>query len=489
MLGGSGGINAMLYVRGNSRDYDQWATLGNPTWGFEDVLPYFKKSENNKLDHIVSMHKRKFHGTTGPLSVDSYNSIETLKSVVYEAAFELGYIEIMDINADEHIGFNTAQGTLENGRRCSPAKAFLNSAKDRPNLKIIKNAHVTEVIIDGNQAKGVRFQIGDKKLEAFSKKEVILSAGAINTPQILLLSGVGPKKHLEKMNIPVKKDLPVGQNLQDHAIAPLSITFHKNRATPESISDLADSMFQYLRHKVGKFVALGTVDLLGFVNVNDRTSGFPDIQYHFFGQEMQSLGLREGLADLGFNDDITHQLLEANQNARLLQVIITLLNPKSRGSVTLKSKNPFDHPIIDANYLDVKEDVETMVKGLRNFKRFMKTKNFKMHNAEELRITLEKCDQLEFDSDEYWECYVRHLVSTIYHPVGTAKMGPDSDPTAVVDSRLKVKGIKGLRVIDASIMPLIVSGNTNAPTIMIGEKGADFIKEDWAEKSEAHVEL
>lgn len=488
MLGGSGGINAMLYVRGNRRDYDQWNDLGNPSWGFDDVLPYFKKSEGNRMEHIVSMHKGKYHGTKGPLTVDNYRSIETLKSIVYEAAFELGYIEILDINADEHIGFSTAQGTIENGRRCSPAKAFLNSAKDRPNLKIIKHAHVTEIIIENNQAKGVRFQIGDKKLKAFSKKEVILSAGAINTPQILMLSGIGPKNHLKEMKIPVKKDLPVGKNLQDHAVAPITFTFHKNKSTPQSFSDLAESMYQYLRHKVGKFTALGTVDLLGFVNVNDRTSGFPDIQYHFFGQEMQAIGFVDGLADLGLNDDMIHQLVEANQNAKLLMSYITLLNPKSRGSITLRSNDPFDHPIINANYLDVKEDAETMVKGLKNLKRLLKTKNFKMHGAEELRMKIETCDQIQYDTDDFWECYIRHLVTTIYHPVGTAKMGPDSDPEAVVDSKLKVKGIKGLRVIDASIMPFIVSGNTNAPTIMIGEKGADFIKEDWSLK-DSHTEL
>lgn len=480
VLGGSGSINAMVYVRGHDRDYDQWEEMGNPTWGFKNVLEYFKKSE--KAQFVDDEYfKRKYHGVEGTLRTEPFFSLDPLKEVFEKAAEEIGLKRNYDINGDTIMGYNALMGTIGDGERSSPAKAFLNTIKDRKNLHIIKNAHVTKIeISDKNVVEGVSFKIGDKFLNAKTKKEVILSAGAVNTPQLLMLSGIGPEKHLKSMEIPVKKDIFVGHNLQDHAVVYIPLKFHKS--TPYRVNDLdfIDDLYMYIMKRIGSFTNHGITDLTAFVNTVNETDKYPDIQYHFWQYRLGEEKKLQKFVDLqGFDESVKKSIMEAIEEENVVMAMVVLLNPKSKGKIELRSADPFDTPKIYANYLDEQDDVNTFIRGIRFLLKMIFTDSFKKNEGNLHKVEIPECDELPFDADVYWECYVRHLTTTVYHPAGTAKMGPDSDAKAVVDSRLKVKGVKGLRVIDASIMPNVISGNTNAPTIMIGEKGADFIKEDW----------
>lgn len=466
----------MVYIRGNKRDYDEWDIQG---WCYDSVLPYFKKSESNKHDWLFELTGDKFHNKDGLLSVDGYNSIETIKSVFFEGVFEMGYVELMDINAEEHIGFFQSQGTLKDGERCSTAKAFLIPAKDRENLHIIKNAFVTSLIIEDKHVKGIKFDINGQPMEAFAKKEVILSAGSVSTPKILMLSGIGRSEDLDKFNIPVIQDLPVGQNLQDHLLNIYSFTYHESKAKDQSAEEVSDMLYSFYRHRVGKLTGTGCADLLGFTNTLDKNSKYPDIQYMLICHYKNVIGFEQILRNFGYDDKFIASFIEINKKAPILQVGNVLLNPKSRGSIKLRSTNPYDPPIINAGYLEEEEDLETLLRGLKEIRRLLNTNAAKTHEIKEIKLDIPECDVHEFGTDEYLKCYISYFSTTLYHPTGTCKMGNLTDPSAVVDPSLKVKGIKGLRVIDASVMPKIPSGNTNAPTIMVAEKGADIIKSEW----------
>lgn len=338
-----------------------------------------------------------------------------------------------------------------------------------------------KILIDPTtkQAYGVKYKRNDKIRIVRARREVILSAGAINSPQLLMLSGVGPRDHLESFKIPVLSDLPVGHNLQDHVglggltfIIDEAISFNRERYQNLQVFS------EYVVHERGPLTSLG-VEGLAFVNTKHSSDpNWPDMQFHFAGSSVNSDG-EQVKKITGLRDSVYNTVYKPLIGIDTWTILPLLLRPKSSGWVRLKSANPLVYPEIIPNYFTHKEDMDILVDGIRIALNLSDTKAFQRFNSRPHKMPFPGCRQHDFDTYEYWECHIRHFTFTIYHPTSTNKMGPPGDPTAVVDPRLRVYGIKNLRVIDASIMPNIVSGNTNAPTIMIGERGADLIKEDW----------
>lgn len=492
MLGGSHGMNVMIYFRGNEADFDHWQKLGNPSWGWDENMEFFKKSFKNLNSKFVAHENGKFHGVLGPVPLDILEHYDNFSVEFLEAAKELGYNYFEDLNSGAKLGYTFAQVTATNGTRFTTAKSFLRDAGKRPNLHIIKHATVLMVEIDENNvATGVRFQYRNKELVARARKEVILSAGTIGSAQILLLSGIGPKGHLQTANIPLKQNLPVGENLKDHIMVPLFFEMHRSnvpeKANEADLKKVLDETnisewLRYLLKKTGPYTNLGLFDLIGLINSENRT-GIPDIATEHELYERQSIGLKAHLDALEFHESISQPLLELNKNTEIFFVVVELLRPKSKGKLELRSANHNDKPKLFHNYLDDDYDMETLIRGTKFQHSFVNTSVFKKHKMSLVKLALPKCDDFEYFSDAYWDCYIRHMTMTIYHYIGTVKMGPNTDKTSVVDWRLKVKGLNGLRVIDASIMPEMISANTNAATIMIGEKGSHMIREDWTEKN------
>ncbi|KAL6259289.1 hypothetical protein P5V15_009208 [Pogonomyrmex californicus] len=482
-LGGSSTLNAMLYIYGSDEDYNEWSRMGNEGWSYDQVLPYFKKSQSCGHERN-DMWQSKYCGHGGPLRIRYYNySQPDVYEMIFNAARDLGVPILDTINSDKFVGYGIAQGTLDKGRRMSVSKAYLSPIRNRSNLYVMKSTRADAILLDNTRAIGVRVTLKNKKsINIKVSKEVILSAGSIASPQLLMLSGIGPEKHLREMGISSVVDLPVGKNLQDHVTwYGLHLIYKNESATPKPSSKyILDIAYKYLLYNQGPLASSSGYDLMGFVNVHDLEAKYPDIQFiHLHIPQWHEYEIINILNSLHIDTEIAREMAQILTEADILQPLSVLLKPKSVGEILLRSKNPADPVRIYANYFSEQKDVDTMLKSLDFLKKMLNTETFKRHKVRLRHLDIPDCRYTKPDSDEYWRCNLRHMSSTLFHPVGTAKMGPQNDPTAVVDSRLKVHGIQKLRVIDASIMPTITGGNTNAPTIMIAEKGADFIKEDW----------
>ncbi|KAB0800575.1 hypothetical protein PPYR_06315 [Photinus pyralis] len=476
-IGGTSVINFLLYSRGSKFDYNQWRDYGNSGWGYDDVLPYFKKSENSS--QIVNRDS-KYRGDFGPLCVEHSPFRTPLVEAFLKSGRDLGF-KIGDPNGPSIIGFSRAQATMRSGRRCSAAKAYLRPILKRSNLYILSNARVTKILISQRRTTGVEFKINHTFYKVSAKKEVILSAGSINTPQLLMLSGVGPQKHLNKFNISVIKNLKVGYNLQDHVSLPY--TFLINDSV--TISDLGvqnpSDILNYWLNRNGPLTIPGGAEALAFVKtkLNKHLGDFPDLE----------LVLGSG----GFNGDLFGSLRKTfNFPNKLFRdiygpilfspafsITTVLLQPKSRGRVRLKDGNSLSQPSIDLNYFADELDLHVMVEGFKHAKLIGESKQFRKYNSTFHTFTIPACTHLPKLSDKHTACLVRNLATTLGHQVGTCKMGPANDPDAVVDAELKVYGIRGLRVIDGSIMPNIIAGHPNSVIMMIAEKGSDIIKDAW----------
>ncbi|ESO83275.1 hypothetical protein LOTGIDRAFT_133667 [Lottia gigantea] len=467
VLGGSSQTNANVYVRGNRKDYNGWAQGGCEGWSYAEVLPYFMRSEH-KTD--TSHVDKEYHNTTGSLMVSESQDDEFIKFVL-RLGKEMGLPET-DYNGKSQEGFSRVQSTINNGERFSTAAAFLWPAITRPNLHVLTHALVTKVrvILRKHKAVGVEFHHNGELKEVYVKKEVILSAGAIGSPKILLLSGIGPKDHLKTHGINLVKDLPVGNNLHDHMSLYVPFRSKKVFNTMDKVKSVL-TLLQYITMKTGKLSEC--LQGIGFLSTKTSEPDYPDVQFHISNFVVDEVALN-------FTNEVTNFAEYFNQMTQKDKVGFTfwavLARPKSRGTLRLNSSDVMDYPIIDPNYLSNKLDVETYIRGIRFLQKIPKTEAGKEIGAELILRPLPMCTKDNtYDTDDYWECFLRHFAYTVYHPVGTCKMGSKTDTTAVVDPQLRVKGIEGLRVVDASIIPNITTGNTHAPTVMIGEKAADMI--------------
>lgn len=472
VLGGSSAINGMLYVRGNPKDYDMWEKMGNPGWSYENLLPYFKKSEDFRAGDVS-----RYHAKGGLLKVDQYESDISFFLQRFSKSFEeLGYSTFGDVNGANHEGLFILQGTLDDATRCSTAKAFLHNFQFRTNLVISKNSLVRKILINENAtAYGVEYEKEGVIFTAKASKEVIVSSGSVNTPQLLMLSGIGPKSHLNELGIDVVKPLGVGFNLQDHAqLRGFIVTMD----LPVPPTDILTDMFEYLVYKKGPLAGIDLFSINAFVTSSQAT--YPDIQIYFDSYPANSTV--EVMLDAtlnGFNEIITQSLVEINSKRFTLSILPTLVRPKSRGRIMLKNTDPSEHPLIYPGYFSEEEDIQINLEAIRLLNKFVETSPMKAMGAKVERINIPDCNSLQFQSDSYWTCVIKHMSATVYHPVGTCRMGPRKNKNSVVDPNLRVKGVHQLRVVDASIMPTITSGNTNAPTIAIAEKASDIIKNFW----------
>ncbi|GJQ78192.1 hypothetical protein Trydic_g2522 [Trypoxylus dichotomus] len=489
VLGGSSVLNTMIYIRGNRRDFDRWEALGNPGWGYEDVLPYFLKSEDQRNPYLA---KNKYHKTGGYLTVQDSPYNTPLAIAFLEAGQEMGY-EVRDVNGEHQTGFALFQYTMRRGTRCSISKAFLRPIRYRENLHISILSHVTKILIDKQTktAYGVEFIKNGQKHQVRATKEVILSAGGINSPQLLMLSGIGPREHLQKFGIDVLVDAPgVGKNLQDH-IAVGGVTFLIDHPISLIFNRLVNlnTALRYAIREDGPLTSNVGLETAGFISTKyaNQSDDWPDIEFMLTSTSTSADGGQQVKRAHGISDEYYREVFEPINYKDQFGIFPMMLRPLSTGEILLRSKDPLIYPLLYHNYLTHYHDVAVLREGVKAAVALGETAAMKRFGARLHSIPAPNCKHLPPYTDEYWDCFVRQYTLSIYHYSCTAKMGPRSDPMAVVDPTLKVYGIDRLRVIDASIMPYITNGNINAPVIMIGEKGADLIKGDWLQATNGNI--
>ncbi len=446
VLGGSSSINAMVYIRGQREDYDAWAAEGNAGWGYDDVLPYFKRSEHNERGADA------FHGTGGPLNVMDLRSPNRHSPDFTEAARQAGFPANTDFNAEDQEGVGLYQVTHKNGERFSAAKAYLTPNLGRPNLQVITGAHTTRILMEGKRAVGVEYAQAGELKQLKATREVLLCAGALQSPQVLMLSGIGPAAHLKQHGIAVVHDLPgVGQNLHDHVdvVQVVDAPRLKDLFGLSLVGgwNVIRAIFEW-RGKRSGLLTTNFAEAGGFIKSRPEEAT-PDLQLHFVVGKLVDHG-RKTVFGHGYSGHVC------------------LLRPLSRGSVTLASADPMAAPLIDPNFFGVQDDLDRLVRGFKLLRKIFAQPALAGHGGKELPASAGA------QTDAEIEQFLRNFADTIYHPSGTCRMG--NGAMDVVDSELRVHGIAALRVVDASAMPTLVSGNTNAPVIMMAEKVAEMVR-------------
>jgi choline dehydrogenase-like flavoprotein len=446
VLGGSSSINAMIYIRGHRSDYDGWAAAGNPGWSYDEVLPYFKRAEHNERGADA------WHGTGGPLNVMDLRSPNPHLQAFVEAGRQAGYPLSADFNGPQFEGIGAYQVTHRNGERFSAAKAYVTPHLGRPNLQVVTGAQVTRIAFEGRRAVGVEGEVGGERRTWSARREVLLSAGALASPQLLMVSGVGPGDELQRLGIGVVADVPgVGRHLHDHidvvqvVDAPGQTDFFG--ISLKGLVNAWRGVGQWRRERKGPLTT-NFAEAGGFIRSAPHVD-VPDLQLHFVVGKLVDHG-RQTVLGHGFSCHVC------------------VLRPRSRGSLRLASPDMRTAPLIDPAFLSEREDVDRLVTGFRKMRELLAQPALAKLGGRELAASAQA------KTDEQIERYVRDHADTIYHPVGSCRMGPG--PLDAVDAQLRVRGVEGLRVVDASVMPAIVSGNTNAPTIMIAEKAVDLIR-------------
>ena len=446
VLGGSSSLNAMIYIRGQQADYDHWAALGNPGWGWDDVLPYFKKAEHNERGADA------LHGTGGPLNVMDLRSPNRFGKLFVDAGTQAGYPVNPDFNGPQQEGVGPYQVTHKNGERCSTAKAYLTPNLQRPNLQVFTGAHTTRILLEKKRAVGVEFVHDGHLKQLKCQREVLLSAGALQSPQILMLSGIGDHQHLVDNGIATQHHLPgVGQHLHDHpdvvqVVDAPKLTDLFGLSIKGGINTLK-GILEWRSQRSG-MLTTNFAEAGGFIKSQPSETS-PDLQLHFVIGKLVNHG-RTTVWGHGYSCHMC------------------VLRPLSRGSIRLAGKDPMANPQVDPNFFAVRDDMDRLIRGFKLARHILAQPALARFGGRELAATAGA------QTDDQIEQVIRNYGDTIYHPVGSCRMG--NGDLDVVDTQLRVHGLQGLRVVDASIMPQVVSGNTNAPVVMIAEKAADLIK-------------
>ncbi|XP_078340284.1 L-sorbose 1-dehydrogenase-like [Crassostrea virginica] len=480
VLGGRSSINNMVYLRGSSRNYNLWERRGAVGWGFRDAIPYFHKLENFRIEQFQTSA---YHSTKGPMVVSDGSQTHPLLHDIYQKASETLGSKLTDCNGKDYIGFCSNPTMTDRSRRMSTSGVYLLPAMDRKNLHIATYSHVTKVLISNGKAVGVEYLQNGRREVVGANKEVILAAGPINSPHLLILSGVGPKDHLLDHKIQVHSDLPVGSFIQDHVVLPIRGSINESLTVtyPRSTSVLAK--LKYNLFAGGPLSSNGAIVGHSLIETKQNKTNQADTMIGF----LATLPELWTALDYGYDANIKKELFPVRNGRQPstegVTFLVQPLDIKSNGTLRIRSTNPFAPPDVDPGYFEHTDDVKSMIQGIRYYFRLMKTRAFGRVQARPPYSPFSRCTNHKLNSDGYLECVVRHLAVPGNNLIGGCKMGSPEDNTTVVDHKLRVKGVERLRVVDASVMPTLVSADLVAPSIMMAEKAADMIKNAHAAKN------